>query len=76
MDKVLKFLQIVNQIIWIVVGLATLYFMYQLITGQVMDKLMKELPALMIQAQSQAIQGNSQINPQEIINQYLKSSQR
>jgi hypothetical protein len=76
MDKVLKFFQILNQIVWILVGLSTLYFMYQLITGQFTDKLMKELPTLMLQAQTQALKENSQINPQELINQYLKGTQR
>ncbi len=73
MDKVLKVLQIINQLIWIAVGFSTLYFMYQLITGQVMDKLMKDLPNLIIQSQTQAIQ---QTNPQDLINQYLKNSQK
>lgn len=53
MDKVLKFLQIVNQIVWILVGLATLYSIYWFITTNPLQELVNSLNPLSQMGQSQ-----------------------
>lgn len=65
MEKVLKFFQILNQIVWIAVGLATLYSIYWFITSNPLGDLLKQLGPL------QELQQNP--DTQKIIQQYLQN---
>lgn len=66
MDKVLKFFQILNQIVWIAVGLATLYSIYWFITSNPLGDLLKQLGPLQELQQSP--------DTQKVIQQYLEKS--
>ncbi len=83
MDRVLKVLQIINQVVWIVVGLATLYSIYFFITHNPVDELLKRMPFGTVQEESTSSTQDSQLetqiktNPQlqKMIQQYLQNSQ-
>lgn len=47
MEKVLKFFQILNQIVWIAVGLATLYSIYWFITQNPLGDIVNQLAPLL-----------------------------
>lgn len=53
MDKVLKLLQIINQVVWILVGLATLYSIYWFITTNPLQELVNGLNPLSQMGQTQ-----------------------
>ena len=76
MDKVLKFFQILNQIVWIAVGLATLYSIYWFITQNPLGDLVSQLSPL-LQGNSQQLE-QLQNNPEskKLIQQYLQNLQR
>ena len=76
MDKVLKFFQIVNQIVWIGVGLATIYSIYYFIVHNPLEGLIKGLNPLSSIGQPSGQQPNSlESNPQaqKLIQQYLQN---
>lgn len=58
MDKLLKFFQIANQIVWILVGLATLYSIYWFITTNPLQNLLNSFNPLSQMGQTQ--------NPQQM----------
>ena len=78
MDKVLKFFQIVNQIVWIGVGLATIYSVYWFITHNPLEGLLKSFPGMNGATESgqnqptipPALQNNPQV--QKLLQQYSK----
>lgn len=72
MDKVLKFFQILNQIVWIGVGLATLYSIYWFITANPLGDIVGQLtPLLGGNPQLEQLQNNP--DTQKLIQQYLQN---
>lgn len=76
MDRVLKFVQVLNQIVWILVGLATLYSIYYFIQHNPLDQLTKSLgmPGGSDTTQQRTSLQNLQSNPQaqKLLQQYLQ----
>lgn len=70
MDKVLKFFQILNQIVWIAVGLATIYSIYWFITTNPLGDVLKQLGPL-LSGNPEQIQQNP--DTQKLIQQYLQN---
>lgn len=66
MDKVLKFFQILNQVVWIAVGLASLYSIYWFITSNPLEGILKNFNP------QQNLQQNPQV--QKLMEQYLQPS--
>lgn len=73
MEKVLKFFQILNQIVWIAVGLATLYSIYWFITSNPLGDLLKQLGPLLSGNGEQLQQLQQNPDTQKIIQQYLQN---
>lgn len=72
MDKALKFFQILNQIVWIVVGIASIYSIYYFMTHSPIEQISKAITPLVNGSQTlpPGVQNNPQV--QKLLQQYSK----